>query len=113
MTVATEDPPVLVERRRGGERRQFPRGGRRHDDPCIVNAVERVKLAISEQLDAQIRRHNLSYSRCARNAGVSEQGLSDILKTTTDPKMSTLVTLARSLGCELFVELCPRRSQPQ
>jgi Helix-turn-helix len=100
--------PATGDRRRAiADRRDLPRGGRRQTDPCIRTACDTVGLSLSEQLGEHIYRHGLSYARAAQMAGVSEQGLADILKIATDPKVSTLVRLARALKCEVKITLLP------
>jgi hypothetical protein len=105
--------PALADRRVSGDRRTFPRGGRRADDPCLRTACEAVHLSISEQLGAQIYQQGLSLARTAELAGLSEQGLSDILKTVSDPKACTLVRAALALDCELRITFVPKRTPVQ
>jgi hypothetical protein len=104
------DRIAAAERRDGPtERRQFPRGGRRGDDPCLRIALETLQLSVSEQFDALIRRCGWSYAHTATVSGVSEPALTDLLKARGDQQTSTLVRLARALDSEVRISIVPKR----
>ena len=108
-----EPVPSRPERRVAGDRRGFPRGGRRQTDPCLRTACDTLGLSISEQLGDQMYRLGLSIARTADLAGLSEQGLSDILKTTSDPKACTLVRAAMALDCDVQIRFVPKHPGPR
>src|SRR4051794_3710222 len=83
-------------------------GGRRiRDDPKLREPFESVLLSISDQVYALQADRDLTLRELAGD-DLSEQGVLDILKTTSDPKISTLVRLAARFDCE-FVPVFRRR----
>jgi hypothetical protein len=99
------------------DRRQRPLltrpGGRRiRDDPKLRVPFERALFAIAEQLGALQERDGLTLAELAGD-DLSAQGVLDIQKLRSDPKISTLVRLAARHGCELSISFRPQRTQAQ
>lgn len=97
----------------GLDRRRTPHlpgraGGRRiRDSPALAQQFDRVLLSISDQLyDLQGLRES-TLQELVDGSGLSDRGLLDIFKTTSDPKISTLVRLAAFFGRELKVSFRP------
>lgn len=91
----------LSERRRS----RTPRARRRriHDSPILGPAFDTVLLSISDQVYGFQGRKGSTLEQLAEGTGLSGRGLLDIFKTTSDPKISTLVRIAHFFGCELVV----------
>lgn len=105
---AVPEPPQNERDRR--IRRTVPRpGGRRiRDDVALKEPFEVVLLSISDQVYALQARHGMTLRQLA-GPDLSEQGVLDILKTTSDPKISTLVRLAARYDHEIVIAFRPRR----
>lgn len=80
--------------------RRGPRGARRLEGDPAWHAL---LVSLSGKVHGLIQRKGCSARRYARAAGLTESALQDILKTCTDPKLSTLYVLGRVSGCAVYV----------
>src|SRR3954470_10063706 len=95
--------------RRRRERGEAPPGGGRRlrDNPRLVPKFDKVLLSISDQIYHHQGRKDSTLQQLVEGSGLSDRGLLDILKTTSDPKISTLVWVADFFGCELVIQFRP------
>lgn len=82
------------------------RGGRRQtDDPAFACKVqllqERALLDLAADVDSTRLQKGWSVERLAREAHLTEQTTSDVLRARIDPKLSTLIRLATAVGLRL------------
>ena len=80
--------------------RRGPRGASRLEG---VPAWQALLVALSQKAHGLIRQRGCSIRRYARDAGLTESAVQDILKTASDPKLSTLYMLARVSGCSVYL----------
>ena len=71
--------------------------------------MEKIQIDNFETLDSLLRRigeeYISSWSRLAEDTGLTRQGLFQILKRPTDPKISSLIKIFKQLGINFYVEL--------
>ena len=79
------------------------RGRRQDDDPVVRDAEEVVRLALAEELDTLRLDREWSIERAARTAGIAENTLSHLLRTTRSPDLTSLVRLAAAFGRRLVI----------
>jgi DNA-binding Xre family transcriptional regulator len=70
---------------------------------------EHLAVLISQRLDAVMTRRGVSMAALAARGGPHENTISRILRAH-DTRLSTLVTLAAALGCEVRVEIVPKHT---
>jgi len=85
------------------------RGRRWSEDPDLREAVDRVLVQLSQ--DVNLLREHVDWSQddLAAAAGVSDGTVLDVEKARTDPRISTLVRLAFVFGYEVDVRFRRRR----
>jgi hypothetical protein len=97
--------PDPMDRRRDRRRRA---GGRRiRDHETLGPAFDKVLLSISDQFYALQERKGSTAQEVADGSGCARRNLFDIFKTTSDPKVSTMVRLAHFYECEVVIAIRP------
>lgn len=89
--------------RRGGQRQ----GGRRLEDLAANPRWQGLLARLSRQVFRMFDNRGWSIAMGARTAKFSESAIQDLLKTRTDPKLSTLFKVAEAAGCELLMTFRP------
>jgi DNA-binding phage protein len=83
----------------GGRRGQV-RGGRLlFHDP----AWQQLLTSLSQKVDRMLDLSGSSIAAAAADASLAKSAVQDVLKTTTDPKLSTLYRIAKARGYRLYV----------
>ena len=81
----------------------------RTGDADVAQALERVQLRLGAIVAALRDRTDWSQDEVARRAGVHPVTVRRIEKTTANPRLSSILSIAWVLGAELEITVRPRR----
>lgn len=73
--------------------------------------AEELILDLTEQIISTMKKLNLNRTELASRLGVSKAHVTKLLNGNTNITLKTMAALARSLGCDVAIDLCPRDVQ--
>ena len=73
--------------------------------------AEELILDLTEQIISMMTKLGLTRTELAGRLGVSKAHVTKLLNGNTNITLKTMTVLARSLGCDVTIDLCPRDIQ--
>lgn len=73
--------------------------------------AEELILDLTEQIVAAMKELGVNRTELAARMGVSKAFVTKLLRGNTNVTLKTMASLARSLGCNINIEVCPKKNQ--
>lgn len=70
--------------------------------------AEELILGLTEQIVAAMKELGVNRTELAARMGVSKAFVTKLLRGNTNVTLKTMASLARSLGCNVNIEVCPK-----
>lgn len=71
--------------------------------------AEELILDLTEQIVAAMKELGVNRTELAARMGVSKAFVTKLLRGNTNVTLKTMASLARSLGCNVNIEVCPKK----